>query len=62
MGDGLRVVPAADVQEAARVLGSVAPEVLFVPSREDWLYADYRDFRELYLAAAEQGEAVVVGD
>jgi hypothetical protein len=62
MGDGLRVVPAADVQEAARVLGAVAPEALFDPSREDWLCADYRAFRELYLAAAEWGEAVIVGD
>jgi hypothetical protein len=62
LGDGLRVVPAADVQEAARVLDAVPPKVLFELPKEDRLGEDYGNLRELYRAAAERNEAVIVGD
>jgi hypothetical protein len=62
LGDGLRVVRPARVAEAARVLREVAPGALFDKEREDSLYDDFQSWREMYLAAAEQGEAVLVGD
>jgi hypothetical protein len=62
MGDGLRLVPPATVREAARILDPISPESLFDPETKDYLCEDYRDFRGLYLTAAEQGEAIVVGD
>jgi hypothetical protein len=61
-GDGLRVVRRAGVAEAARVLREVAPGSLFDQEEDDGLFDDYRSWREMYLAAAGQGEAVVVGD
>jgi hypothetical protein len=62
LGDGLRVVRRANVAEAARVLRAVAPGSLFDKDDEDWLYADFQSWRDMYLAAAKNGEVVVVGD
>jgi hypothetical protein len=60
--DGLRLVRRAGVAEAARVLREIAPAALFDQGKEDWLYDDFPSWRDLYLAAAEHGEAVIVGD
>jgi hypothetical protein len=62
LGRGLGVVRSPEVAEAARVLREIAPSSLFDEDGEDWLYEDFRTWRELYLAAAAHGEAVVVGD
>jgi hypothetical protein len=62
LGAGLGVVRRAGVAEAARVLREVRPESLFRREEEDWLYCDFRAWRKMYLAAADQAEAVVVGD
>ncbi len=61
LGDGLRVVPPGMVREAARVLRDVPWEGLFDPEDEG-AGEDYRALRALYAAAADYGEAVVVGD
>jgi hypothetical protein len=61
-GDRLRVVPPGIVKEAAAVLLSIDPAKLFESASEDWLYEDFKDLQTLYSAAAEHGEAIVVGD
>jgi hypothetical protein len=53
----LRLVPAPVVNEAARWLRQIRPEVF----KHDWLEEMYRDLQRAYLGAAEHGEAVVIG-
>jgi hypothetical protein len=61
LGYGLRVVRRAGVVEAAQVLREVSPGSLY-DDEEDWLFQDFKSWRKMYLAAADKGEVVVVGD
>jgi hypothetical protein len=44
------------------MLRRIRPGSLFDKDDEDWLYADFNAWRQMYQAAAKNGEAIVVGD
>ncbi len=56
----LRIVPASLVKKAAPMLRDLASDRLFARDEQDWLWESYLQWRELYLQAAERGEAVLV--
>jgi hypothetical protein len=62
VGDAVRVVPVEVVKQGAAVLREITSESLFDPDSEDFLEEDYRHWRDMYLAAAEHREAILVGD
>jgi hypothetical protein len=63
LGGPVCVVPPALVAEGARLLRCLDAEALFGADEEnDGLVQDYRGWRAMILAAAECGEAIVVGD
>lgn len=63
VGEGLGqlwIVTPATVVEAARLLREIEPVSLFGDEDEDYILEDFRDWRALFLEAAERGEAVLV--
>jgi hypothetical protein len=53
------LAPSRFVAEAAKALRGAEPESLF-SAEEDSALEDYREWRQVYLQAAERGEAVLV--
>jgi len=55
-----RLVSAPLVSIAASLLQDIEPDLLFDRSGEDYLHDDYRHWRDLYLRAADRGEAILI--
>jgi hypothetical protein len=54
------LVSAGLVSQAASLFRGIEPDTLFDRVAEDCLYDDYRDWRDLYLHAADRGEAIII--
>lgn len=52
-------IPSLTVMEVAALLRTIPPDVLY-RDHEDWSREDYEWWRELFLLAAERGEAILV--
>lgn len=57
--DGLYIVPSSIVREGAQMFRELESEALFISEYEYWL-EKFQSWRNLYLEAAEKGEAVLI--
>ena len=61
--DSLELVSLSLVQEGAKILREITPEMLFARDQgwEEWCLENFEEWRNLYIEAAEKSEEILVG-
>ena len=61
--DSLELVSVSLVQEGAKILREITPEMLFARDQrwEEWCLENFEEWRNLYIEAAEKSEEILVG-